>query len=146
MKGYAKTYRCVNCNAVINAMRNYKCPYCNRVQPLEGRAESLGDKIVDIECPSCGFSKSFFRTSQYADSAYCPKCGKTTYENTDGKKPYPTYAPITPKPTVECPYCHSKDTKKISGISKAGSIAVFGIFAMGKATKQWHCNNCKSDF
>ena len=47
---------------------------------------------------------------------------------------------------AECPYCHSKNTKKISGISKAGSVAMFGIFAIGKVSKQWHCNNCKSDF
>lgn len=50
------------------------------------------------------------------------------------------------KTKVKCPYCHSTDTKKISGLSKAGSVAVFGVFAIGKTTKQWHCNNCKSDF
>lgn len=47
---------------------------------------------------------------------------------------------------AECPYCHSKNTKKISGLSKAGSVAMFGVFAVGKVGKQWHCNNCKSDF
>ena len=50
------------------------------------------------------------------------------------------------KPVVECPYCHSKHTKKISNLSKAGSIALFGIFALGKTSKQWHCNSCNSDF
>lgn len=47
---------------------------------------------------------------------------------------------------IVCPYCHSKDTKKISNLSKAGSVALFGVFALGKTSKQWHCNNCKSDF
>lgn len=47
---------------------------------------------------------------------------------------------------AECPYCHSKNTKKISGLSKASSVALFGIFALGKTTKQWHCNQCNSDF
>lgn len=47
---------------------------------------------------------------------------------------------------AECPYCHSKNTKKISGLSKAGNVALFGVFAVGKVSKQWHCNNCKSDF
>lgn len=47
---------------------------------------------------------------------------------------------------IECPYCHSKDTKKISNLSKAGSVALFGIFALGKTSKQWHCNSCNSDF
>ena len=50
------------------------------------------------------------------------------------------------KPIVECPYCHSTDTRKISGLSKAGSVALFGIFSLGKTTKQWHCNRCNSDF
>ena len=47
---------------------------------------------------------------------------------------------------ITCPYCHSTNTKKISGISKAGSVALFGVFAVGKVSKQWHCNNCNSDF
>ena len=46
---------------------------------------------------------------------------------------------------VHCPYCNSTNVNKISGLSKAGSIAMFGIFSR-KAHKQWHCNNCKSDF
>lgn len=46
----------------------------------------------------------------------------------------------------KCPYCNSTDIKKISGFSKAGSVALFGIFSVGKVSKQWHCNSCKSDF
>lgn len=47
---------------------------------------------------------------------------------------------------AECPYCHSKNTEKISSLSKIGSVALWGVFAVGKVSKQWHCNNCKSDF
>ena len=46
---------------------------------------------------------------------------------------------------VTCPYCNSTNTKKISGLSKAGSVAMFGIFSQ-KVKKQWHCNGCGSDF
>ena len=46
---------------------------------------------------------------------------------------------------VHCPYCNSTNVNKISGLSKAGSIAMFGIFSR-KVHKQWHCNDCKSDF
>lgn len=49
-------------------------------------------------------------------------------------------------PTITCPYCKSTNCKKISGLSKAGSVALWGIFALGKTTKQFHCNNCKADF
>lgn len=46
---------------------------------------------------------------------------------------------------VHCPYCNSTNCKKISGVLKATSVAMFGIFSQ-KVKKQWHCNNCKSDF
>ena len=49
------------------------------------------------------------------------------------------------KPKVTCTYCHSTNTKKISGLSKAGSVALFGIFSQ-KVKHQWHCNECGSDF
>lgn len=49
--------------------------------------------------------------------------------------------PNTPK----CPTCGSTNIEKISGLSKAGSVAMWGIFSR-KVHKQWHCNNCKSDF
>lgn len=47
--------------------------------------------------------------------------------------------------TVECPYCHSKHTKKISTTSKVISTAIFGVFGT-KRFKNYHCNNCNSDF
>lgn len=46
---------------------------------------------------------------------------------------------------VTCPYCKSTNVTKISGLSKAGSVALFGIFSQ-KVRHQWHCNSCKSDF
>lgn len=47
---------------------------------------------------------------------------------------------------IECPYCHSMDTKKISGVSKAAHTAMFGILSVSRNNKQWHCNKCGSDF
>lgn len=40
-----------------------------------------------------------------------------------------------------CPTCNSTNVKKISGLSKAGSVAMWGIFSQ-KVKKQMHCNNC----
>lgn len=136
-------YKCVNCKKVIHPMRNHICPYCQTEQPLEGRAKNIGDTIVDIECQNCGFEKSFYRTDEYLDHAYCPRCGKTTYANYEGKKPFPGY---NPTPLVRCPYCNSGNTRKITATSKAASVALFGVFSIGKVSKQWHCNDCKSDF
>ena len=46
---------------------------------------------------------------------------------------------------VVCPYCKSTNTEKISTVSRAVSVSLVGA-ASGKIGKQWHCNNCKSDF
>ena len=91
-----------------------------------------------LRCPICG---------GYADKrddyTMCPKCNcKLITEDEYRSIGYHH----SDKPVIKCPYCHSTNTKKISGISKAGSVALFGVFAAGKVSKQWHCNNCNSDF
>ena len=48
-------------------------------------------------------------------------------------------------PRVTCPYCHSTNTKKITTANRIGSTMLFGVFSK-KLTKEWHCNNCGSDF
>lgn len=52
--------------------------------------------------------------------------------------------PISNKP--KCPTCSSTNLKKISMVSKAGSIALWGVFAAGRTSKTWHCNNCGSEW
>lgn len=54
--------------------------------------------------------------------------------NTDTKKHIP-----------KCPTCGSENIKKISDISKAGSVALWGLFSR-KVYMQWHCNNCGSEW
>lgn len=45
-----------------------------------------------------------------------------------------------------CPTCNSTNLKKISGLSKAGSVAIWGILAAGRTSKTWHCNNCGTEW
>ncbi len=47
---------------------------------------------------------------------------------------------------VSCPYCKSTNTKKITNTSKVVHTVLFGIFSTSRNSKQWHCNNCNSDF
>lgn len=98
--------------------------------------------IIEIKCPRCGYNQSYKRIFHDGSSEFgeCMKCGEMTYIK------FLKSASSQNAPTVECPYCHSTNTKKISGISKAGNVALWGIFATSKVAKQWHCNNCKSDF
>lgn len=106
------------------------------------------------ECSKCQ-EWYFFDTSK-PFSKKCPICGEDLVfllnDDCDTERvippPYdPTKDPKSPYyiPVITCPYCKSTDTQKISGLSKVGSVALFGIFSQ-KVKKQWHCNNCKSDF
>ena len=49
----------------------------------------------------------------------------------------------TPNPyrKITCPTCGSTNTRKISGLSKAASVGLFGIFSQ-KVKHQFHCNSC----
>lgn len=51
----------------------------------------------------------------------------------------------TKHPRVECPYCHSMNTEKISGVARGVSIYALGV-ASPKIGKQWHCKQCGSNF
>ena len=97
--------------------------------------------MIDIKCPKCGCNKSYQKIlfDYVSEFGECTQCSALTYNK--------VLNGFTSKPkSVECPYCHSTNTKKISTASKAGSVFLFGIFAAGKVAKEWHCNNCKSDF
>lgn len=52
-------------------------------------------------------------------------------------------APQTNK--IQCPYCKSINTKKITAMDRIGSNIMFGLFSK-KRNKEWHCNSCGSDF
>ncbi len=47
---------------------------------------------------------------------------------------------------IECPYCHATNVRKITAASKAVHTAMFGIFSMGRNTKNYHCDHCGADF
>lgn len=94
------------------------------------------------ECPKC--KKKYMDYDQY-----CFVCRyKLKYiEGTEviDYPPEPHEPTPTNVPRVECPYCHSTYTRKISKASKMLGNSFFGIFA-SKRYNQWHCNNCDSDF
>ena len=96
--------------------------------------------MIDIKCPKCGCDKSYQKIlfNYVSEFGECTSCGALTYNK--------VLNGFNAKSKVECPYCHSTNTKKISTTSKVGSVALFGIFAAGKVAKEWHCNTCKSDF
>lgn len=45
----------------------------------------------------------------------------------------------------KCLICQSENIQKISTMTKAGSVVLWGIFSQ-KIKKQWHCNSCGSEW
>lgn len=92
-----------------------------------------------IICPSCNF--------KCADCIkYCPRCNRYlgNVEKIPDPKPYKGPQSMNQKsntPVVECPYCHSTNTTKISISHRFIGNVDFAAFS-----KQWHCNSCDSDF
>lgn len=107
-------------------LNTVRCLNCNALYPSDMK-----------QCPSCNCEN---------DNTNSKKIEEKKSPNSQGYWGNSTAKHTTQTPTITCPYCQSTNTQKISGLSKAGSVALWGIFALGKTTKQWHCNNCKSDF
>lgn len=93
------------------------------------------------QCPNC--EKQY---SEFDNIYYCPICRyRLKKVDPESIQKNISVSQATEKSTVTCLYCHSTNTKKISGTRRFMST---GIFGLGSKTigKQWHCNNCKSDF
>lgn len=74
-----------------------------------------------IKCPECKKDVS-------DKAANCPNCGN----------------PIDT--SIKCPKCGSKNTKVISGASKAVSVALWGVFAANKVMSKNECGDCHHKF
>ena len=101
----------------------------------------------NFKCTKCGCEKYLVAENDkqkvlICDNEECCECYVI-----EQKVPVESYInSYSSTPTATCPYCQSTNTKKITNTSKAVHTAMFGIFSMSRNTKQWHCNNCKSDF
>ena len=104
-------------------------------------------------CPKCLKSFSFDNSQPF--SKICPKCkvemnyGFTLDVDTEkaaaAQAQYERDMAIMNGRGVECPYCKSTNTQKITSGSRILSTGLFGLGSK-KIGKQWHCNKCKSDF
>lgn len=114
--------------------------------------ENIGE--LEITCPKCGYGISNLLVwhFSYGDAkiASCKRCKTTTYKENfdvaDAIAKQREQEREQQQPKVTCPFCQSTNCKKISGASKIGKVALFGVFAAGSVSKTWHCNNCGSNF
>jgi DNA-directed RNA polymerase subunit RPC12/RpoP len=127
---------------LMNIIVTYFCEEC-----MEMHTFDISNKYTGYFCPKCGTKMMYWSTGEID-----PNTNKVvnSYREPErvsqnpGKPTTSEFHHLNP-PTVTCPYCQSTNTKKISGLSKASSVALWGIFSQ-KVHKQWHCNNCGSDF
>ena len=109
------------------------------------------DFVSKFECPDCGGLSGTLEENDLKLGVRCSNCNKLVIMI----EKHPSminnrHLASKPKPVEhnipKCPTCGSTNLKKISGLSKAGSVALWGIFAAGRTSKTWHCNNCKAEW
>ena len=111
----------------------YKCKRCNKT------IYYLSNEDYDTKCKTCKNEMTFLYEHKYN-----PSNGLKAIKNNSKQKNNTEF--IKPAPIIECPYCHSTDTKKITNTSKTLHTALFGVFSIGRNSKNFHCNQCGSNF
>ena len=76
----------------------------------------------------------------------CEKCGEKAEQIIPYRPLDQPKSPPTNKYVPKCPICHSPNIHKITTGTKVARAAIWGIFALPKAGKQWKCDNCGSEF
>lgn len=119
-----------------------KCKYCNSivVQTDVTWEEFYKNHGYENEIE---FTNKY-GNNQFSEEAYQHRLATIKQENEKrNQNKQVSASPSTPQ--VTCPYCNSTNTKKLTTAKRAGSILGLGILSK-KIGKQWHCNNCNSDF
>lgn len=138
------------CEDVITLTDDEISEIQNDIRKLPEKAQQ---KYLTEE-PKSDFYKMGIMTTEYIRQKYVfndPRFSKAKFNERERKeeKDYQEFKEQSKRdvaayyghPTITCPTCGSTNTKKISGLSKAASVGVFGIFSQ-KVKHQFHCNSC----
>ena len=103
------------------------------------------DFVNNFECPDCGSLSGTLEENDSKLGVRCNNCKKLYImlekKTTVNNRHEPPRTANIPK----CPVCGSTNLQKIGTGSRLLSTTLFGLGSK-KMGKQWHCNNCKSDF
>lgn len=129
----------MNCNQIMDDIidNEYmkKTDFSKKFDNCIGKKDKLQAITLLVEKYNCDFDDARMVCDFYIDGIPLPSdlsSQQQAYNNAVARE-------SLNKP--HCPTCNSTNIKKISGLSKAGSVAMFGIFSQ-KVKKQMHCNNC----
>ena len=138
------------CEDVITITDDEISEIQNDIRKLPEKAQQ---KYLTEE-PKSDFYKMGIMTTEYIRQKYVfndPRFSKAKFNERERKeeKDYQEFKEQSKRdvaayyghPTIKCPTCGSTNTKKISGLSKAASVGLFGIFSQ-KVKHQFKCNSC----
>lgn len=127
-----KSDKCIHCGYPIK--KDTKCIVNGKEYDLSFLLDdsySIACKIRDLRQISGSdithttpIVKKIIESGEIPDTINLPKQNKTEDDN-----------------VLKCPTCSSTNIKKVSGTSKAVSVAMFGLLSQ-KVKKKFHCNNC----
>lgn len=142
-----KAEHCINCGYKLPKQepmfQGLYCPSCLNMSWIMDKDNG--------ECPFCKikmndsiygtFKDVMHYTENHPELKQSPEFSEEAYNKRIN------YVPVeySSSSSVKCPYCQSTNVKKISFTSRTISTGLFGLGSK-KIGKQWHCNNCKSDF
>lgn len=133
----------MNCNELMNKIIDDE--YMNKTDFSKEFDQTCasGDKLkvinMLVEHFQCDFEEAHHVCEYFIDHIPLPS------DLTPQEQERVNYEAAESMRKVTCPYCGSVNVKKVSTISRMASVSFFGLGSK-KVGKQWHCNNCKSDF
>lgn len=135
------SYLCTKCGNIKYDLFDEvkKCPYCGGVVVNLSFTLDEQGKMTNDEKDQVRFA--YQTMEKYDKFAWKQRLIKDQKLHEDNAQIYDEARTSHP----ECPYCHNRNTKKITTASKALNTGMFGLFGT-KRNYQWHCNNCNSNF
>ena len=124
-------------NKEAEICEDYNCPICKTSNNYSDVTQSTG--AIQRICMVCGFITTLKSTPAYEAEQ------KRRRENEKMQK-QEQYDKTHGNPQlIKCPYCQSTSCKKIGMLNRSISASIFGL-GSSKIGKQWHCNNCGSEW
>ncbi len=140
---------CKRCGSVAFAHKSEVCYYCKSITlPVPEKYWLNGiEYLISLESKKLVLEELVKTSPEFDQQLYEKRLiDDKMVESVISQIDFSSKSGSAVKTAVECPYCHSTNVKKISGVSKAAHTALFGIFSIGRNSKNFYCNNCKSDF
>ena len=141
---------CKKCGRIVNNIVNeeeYKCDVCGSLTfavPAEFLQEDLDCLFKSPEVKQ-QFIDTYIKTSPELDPYLFEHREEIRAKNRAQIEAALEHGKALRGRGVKCAYCGSVNVKKIGWFERALSAQIWGL-ASSKIGKQWHCNNCDSDF